>query len=500
VFALYENLAAPEGPVQIGVIASERQAIHACLRSLAAEDGRFRPVPDRTWVARGGSHTDGGAFRFIVSAQGGLVCADKFGRLVRQAPGEHHDARAELLARHPTGAPDTWQHRFLHSYDDGGPTQLWPWWCRVAPEAGWETLSAALRWLEAFAGAGDGEWGFAFELLTLLRDRPVALGRKKRASLLALLDERLEGLLASLPAIEAAHRNPISRRRLTWEARHGLRPPEAREQALVLDADGFAPEGDDSAAGWLVRAHQMGWRQLVAYRWRGGRFAGCGLGPASGGTRLDLYGDVGDYAASGVDGAEVRLHGDGQDQVGQIFKSGKLVVYGDVGQTFLYGAKGGEVYVRGSAAGRPLINAAGRPRVVINGTCLDYLGESFMAGDPLAGGGFVIVNGVTTDDAGWLAPLDIPYPGGNLLSLASGGAAYLRDPMRQVSEAQLNAGVFGEMGAEDWALIKPYLEENERLFGIRVEDLLTVEGQELPPELVYRKVQVGRAQALHEEG
>ena len=64
------------------------------------------------------------------------------------------------------------------------------------------------------------------------------------------------------------------------------------------------------------------------------------------------------------------------------------MVYGDVGQTFMYGAKGGEVYVMGNAAGRPLINAVGRPRVVINGTCLDYLAESFMAGDPLNGGGF----------------------------------------------------------------------------------------------------------------
>ena len=31
-------------------------------------------------------------------------------------------------------------------------------------------------------------------------------------------------------------------------------------------------------------------------------------------------------------------------------------------------------------------NATGKPRVVINGTCLDYLAESFMAGAPLNGG------------------------------------------------------------------------------------------------------------------
>jgi len=37
---------------------------------------------------------------------------------------------------------------------------------------------------------------------------------------------------------------------------------------------------------------------------------------------------------------------------------------------------------------------------VINGTALDFLAESFMAGDPLKGGGFVIVNGLEFDSQG----------------------------------------------------------------------------------------------------
>ncbi len=77
-----------------------------------------------------------------------------------------------------------------------------------------------------------------------------------------------------------------------------------------------------------------------------------------------------------------------------------MVIYGDVGQTFMYGAKGGSVFVLGNAAGRPMINSVGKPRVVINGTCLDFLAESFMAGDPLTGGGFAIVNGIEFDEDG----------------------------------------------------------------------------------------------------
>jgi glutamate synthase domain-containing protein 3 len=263
-----------------------------------------------------------------------------------------------------------------------------------------------------------------------------------------------------------------------------------------VDAAGFPPEGDDSAARLIVAATGLGWRRLVSYNWRGGRFCGCGLGPGSEGVRIDVYGSSGDYLGSGLQGASVHVHGSAQDQVGQILKAGKLVVHGDVGQTFMYGAKGGEAYVMGNAAGRPLINAAGCPRVVINGTCLDYLAESFMAGDPLKGGGFVVLNGVAFDAHGQMQPQATPYPGGNLFSLASGGAIYVRDPHHLVSEDQLNGGIFAPMSRADWELILPYLEENERLFGISVESLLTVMGKKRAPQKVYRKVAAVRLEAL----
>ena len=44
-----------DGEVQIGLICSEKQAIDATLKSLAAEDKRFCPVADKYWNARGGS-------------------------------------------------------------------------------------------------------------------------------------------------------------------------------------------------------------------------------------------------------------------------------------------------------------------------------------------------------------------------------------------------------------------------------------------------------------
>jgi glutamate synthase domain-containing protein 1 len=525
VFALYEN----DG-VELGLIGSERQAINAALRSLATEDERFLPLADDYWVARGGSHTDGGAFAFTVRdganqrvsdkaigrvsdrarKRGGekayrLDCADKFGAAVTVAADQRHVDRAAL---DPTRAGErarrAMESRVYHTFDDGGPGTLFRWAAERAPDWSYDELSAFTRLLTDFGAHGGEEWAFARESLTLLRDRRYDPGHKRRASLLTLIDDGLRDLfdaVTNLPTYQSTNlptyqstnlptyqSTNLPTSRLTWDTRHALRAPAEAETKLVLDTLGFPPEGDESAARLLAAAYELGWRHLIAYNWRGGRFAACGLGVGTEDVRFDLYGDVGDYAASGLDGAEVHIHGDAQDQVGQILKQGKVVIHGDVGQTFLYGAKGGDIYVRGSAAGRPLINAVGRPRAVINGTCLDYLAESFMAGDPLNGGGFAILNGVTFDEHGHLIAMETPYPGGNLFSLASGGAIYLRDPRRRVGPDQLNGGRFAELSAADWGLIRPYLEENERLFGIELEALLTVDGEKRAPDEVYRKV------------
>ncbi len=496
VFALYENHA--DQPIQIGLIASERQAINACLRSLSEEDERFQPVADKYWVARGGSYENGGAFQFTLDAPEGtsltLKCNDKFGNSVdigrgyqHVTPGKVDPDKAAANFRHQ------WEANALHAYDDGGTPTMWSWLKPAMASIDWHELSWGLNWLIDFGREGDAEWEYTRGILNLLRDRYYNPGVKKRASILASVDRALGELFSQAPGFNEYHNDKSSSftRGLNWQTRHTLRAPHNDEGALLLNALDFPPEGDESAARWMARAYQLGWKHMIVYNWRGGRFAACGLGAESLDARIELYGDTGDYSGSGLDGAQVHIHGDGQDQLGQIMKNGKLIIHGDVGQTFLYGAKGGEVYVLGSAAGRPLINAVGKPRAVINGTCLDYLAESFMAGDPHQGGGFIILNGVTFDQSGNLIEMGNPYPGGNLFSLASGGAIFLRDPYHRVVQSQLNGGVLCEVTATDWNLIKPYLDENERLFDIRVDDLLSIEGQKRTPSEVYRKVQVG---------
>ena len=119
-----------------------------------------------------------------------------------------------------------------------------------------------------------------------------------------------------------------------------------------------------------------------------------------------------------------------------------------------------------------------------------------MAGDPLNGGGFIIVNGMKFDDEGQIRELETPYPGSNLFSLASGGAIYVRDPSGKVDADQLNGGQLTSVGATDWNVILPYLQENQRLFGVCVEDLLKVGGQVASPSSIYRKVEAISLKAL----
>ena len=477
VFALQEN---PEA--SIGLIASEKQAIDAALASLAAEDRRFLPVADRYWNARGGSHTDGGAFVFSVHEYGEgmyLRCTNKFGDPVTAGVAQNGGG----LAGTREVDLDTLTDDLAERVAAGDPAGAFDALTAEFPGLGLDDVRETIGDLRTRTlAAGPNAIRALVDLLTLLLDRSYPTGGKRRAAVRAILQEELFSFLRSLEGLSTGHVL------IGWESRSRIRPPRGPEDVLVVDARGFPPEGDDGLGELVVAAHRKDWRRVIAFDLTGQRFLGCGLGADSHGFRLDLYGSPGDYLASGLDGAEVHVHANGQDQMGQILKAGKLVVHGDLGQTFMYAAKGGEVYVRGSTAGRSLINAVGKPRVVINGTSLDYLAESFMAGDALKGGGFVVLNGIRVRDDGGLEELPEPYPGGNLFSLASGGAIYIRDPKRIVGPDQLNGGMFDSLGDEDWNLILPYLEENERLFGIKVRDLLTVDGARRPPHVVYRKV------------
>jgi len=499
VFALHE------GQVQVGLICSEKQAIDATLKSLAAEDPRVGTLADQYWNARGGSYTDGGAFVFNLDPSEGnalerrITCVDKFDRpiTVPQDQTAYLPGQVYYLL---TG--DEGKDRFdISRFFELQRADLLYEYVRDGIE-GWDfaDIMECLKEIKGWALKGDAHFEVALEALTRLIDMRYPTYDKKRRSILQMVQQTLEAIFRHFPSLSREDVKSAYRL-MDWETRQFFRGPSYDEKVLIIDASLFPPEGDHCDSRLLAEAFFRGWRRFIVFGLRGQRFHGCGLGPDTGGVRIDIYGSSGDYLGSGIDGLTIHVHGNAQDQLGQIMKSGKMVIFGDTGQTFMYGAKGGEVYVMGNAAGRPLINGVGRPRVVINGTCLDYLAESFMAGDPHNGGGFVILNGMTFDDQGAVRPQPTPYPGANLFSLASGGAIYVRDPFNQVNEQQLNGGAIVPLEEKDWDLILPYLRENERLFGISIDnDLLSVDGTPKNAMEVYRKVRPAQTVDVKKDG
>jgi glutamate synthase domain-containing protein 3 len=484
-----------DGEVQLALIASEKQAIDATLLSLHKDDPRICPIADHYWNARGGSHTDGGAFIFELKPDAGgklrLTATDKFGVGVPMPSGTEACDFTAVTRPADSEITTSIQLRFeMRSADD-----IFKYVSDKIRQWTYDNIRSACSAIIDHA-RDIKNTAIAIEALTLLNDRRYSVGSKKRNHVLYLLRGALRELFSGVPRLNGEEATDTSYRLIDFNSRDLLRSPRGNETTLIIDVNGFAPEGEECDATLLMDAYLKGWKHFICFNCIGQRFIGCGLGPETDGVTIDVYDSSGDYLASGIDGLTINAHGNVQDQVGQIIKTGKLVIYGDVGQTFMYGAKGGSVYVMGNGAGRPLINSVGRPRVVINGTCLDFLGESFMAGDVLNGGGFVILNGVKFDDDGRMVVLKEPYPGSNLFSLASGGALYIRDPEQRVIWQQLNGCGFFHLTDEEWELILPYLEENERLFGIKVQDLLTVNGQRMKPADVYRKVAPVKVAAL----
>ena len=472
-----------DGEIQIGLVCSEKQAIDATLASLATEDSRFCTVADDYWNSRGGSYTDGGAFIFNVkrNADGthNLTCADKFGRPRTVKSGKHPDLSKPIEAS-AAGAINV-----SHMLADETGNMLFNDGKAASLAAGLVDLRLMCSEI-VHKAQSDSELTAAINGLTLLIDRRYPTGTNKRSSVLQIVSECLTRVFETVPSIVGEATSKYAR--IDFETRDAVRPPSGPEEVLIINAHDFQPEGDDCDARVQVNAYKLGWKKFICHGYVGQRFLGSGFGPDTHDVTIDAYGSTGDYFASGIDGMSITIHGNAQDQLAQIIKQGRLVVHGDVGQTFMYGAKGGDIFIKGNAAGRPLINAVGRPKAVINGTCLDFLAESFMAGDPLTGGGFVVLNGVKFDDDGNIVELETPYSGSNLFSLASGGAIYVRDPHKQLDNEQLNGGEYRKLSDADWNVIRPYLEENESLFDIPISRLLTVDGKVLNPNQVYRKV------------
>jgi glutamate synthase domain-containing protein 1/glutamate synthase domain-containing protein 3 len=465
-----------EGNVKMGLIASEKQAIDAMVNSLAREDPRFYPVADKYWYARGGSYTDGGAFIFTVDgSRQELTCTDKFGQRISTGAQLHYLQNSQASsARRPNKAD------IDRAIEKTSPEELFLYVQERLRDWEFDEIRYFAEKIRKSAERNDGQRGTAIKLLTKLIDRRCDSGEKKRSDIVSIIEGELFRIFDSLPESNSSSNGTYEL--INYWRKNKLGRPFNSDQTLVIDVHDFKPEGDDGACQFLQKAYDYGWRKIIAYNFKGQRNFGAGL-IARDKVRVDVYGRVGDCLAAFADGPEFYVHESAQDSVAYCFKSGKLVIYGDAGKAFEYGAKGGVTYILGDLNDRPLINSVGSATALINGSCKDYMGESCMAAN-----GFIVLNGVRFDEHGKLVEQETPYQGGNLFPLAAAGSVYLRDPRQTVGEDQLNGGKIVPLSSEDWERILPLLRENEQLFGIGVEDLLTVDGLAKKPNEVYRKV------------
>jgi glutamate synthase domain-containing protein 1 len=462
-----------QGAVNIGLIGSEKQAIDMFLQTLANDDKRFYPKADRYWYARGGSYTDGGAFIFTLDSEKNLLCTDKFGKQVESMT-YHNDGKKidHIDSTHPSSQPiEISGKSSLELFDDI---------TKHISEWNNDAISSLMQHFRKCVKNNRETQSIIIETLTLLIDRRYPIGGHRRSDLLALFEETLFDVFDKSPHVGSCSDSTFYS--IRYHDQKKLCSPPHPDDILIIDVSDFLPEGTNGTCQFLERVCYMGWKNIIAYRFHGQRNFGAGLITKEK-IRIDVYGQVGDCLAAFADGPEFYVHESVQDSVAYCLKSGKLVVYGDVGKTFEYGAKGGIAFILGNLIDRPLINSVGGTTAVINGSCKDYMGESCMAAR-----GFIILNGIAFDDHGTLVNQDTPYHGGNLFPLAAASAVYLRDPKITVHEDQLNGGEIVSLSKEDWEKMLPLLKENERLFGIRIEDLLTIDGALKKPEEVYRKV------------
>jgi glutamate synthase domain-containing protein 3 len=149
---------------------------------------------------------------------------------------------------------------------------------------------------------------------------------------------------------------------------------------VVLDAAGLHYRRLNE----LIRAAARGHAQrIVVVNVNGQRYIAAGLRQK---VIVDVYGVPGNDLAAFMDGAEVVVHNNAQDAVGNTMNSGRVVVHGDAGDVIGYGMRGGKIFIRGDVGYRVGIHMKESPQqkplLVVGGTAADFLGE-YQAGGTL---------------------------------------------------------------------------------------------------------------------
>ena len=359
--------------------------------------------------------------------------------------------------------------------------------------------------LPRFAAAGEPRRAASLRVLTELRKRLVFadLGGKALSSMEYLTDggRAADGapeggivrLLDAVPPLDEAQAAPVAGggyARITGETRDDLAPPaDPARDVLVVDFSGFRSESFllDSASRFVSEAVRLGWKNLVGYGFTGGpRYVGTNFagpdGRAATGVTLELYGrEFGDFIGALLEGADIRVYGQGQSHLGMKADSGYLLVLQDVLNTCMYAAHGGTINLwdsgsRFAAAGQNKVFLAdGRTpapgfKSIHFGSPNEYAFEYLMSGGENS---LHVVMGLRKPDTrGHLALRPRPCSGKFFMSGAAAGRVFVFDPFNRLDPAQYRGNVLSGITPEEWSKdLAPFIEREARRRGapIRIE-------------------------------
>jgi glutamate synthase domain-containing protein 2 len=532
------------GGVQAVANGSEAKIADSMLRMLhdqgvigdAAADLRFSMRPG----GNPGRGDFGGVFEaFTIPGSGAMDLVNRFGEEVRVERAGSKVNLATPLDEALAGITPAWKHliqerleQLVHALahetaGDGprrfGPDQPLPAPANELVEVTLEharTLSfdeyRALveRALPNLAERGEPQRAIAIRMLAELRKRLAFadLGGKSLSSMEYLTDGgraadgSAEGglyrLLDQVPPIHEALAHPVRgawrHARLTLATRDDLcAPNHPARDVLVIDFAGFKGEsfGLDSASRILTKAVALGWRNIIGYDFSGGpRYVGTNLanpdGTAAAAVSIELFGrEFGDFMGALLEGAELRVYGQGQSHFGLKADSGYLFVLQDALNTCMYAAHGGTISLwdsgsRFAVAGQNKVHLAdGKTKApgfksIHFGTPNEYAFEYLMSGGENS---LHVVMGFRKPDArGEIALRPKPYGGKFFMSGAAAGRVYVFDPGVKLDPDQYRGNVLSAIAPAEWAQeLGPFVAREAARRGVPVR----VEGEHITVRL-----------------
>ncbi len=244
------------------------------------------------------------------------------------------------------------------------------------------------------------------------------------------------------------------------------KPIKIPSNAFVIDAaPGGIPMHYITLNQKIHEALESGEKHLFLRRVCGQRFIGAAIRDVS--LKIEIEGIPGNDLGIFMDGPEIIVHNNAEDQVGNTMNGGTIIIHGHVGDVIGLSARGGKMFVRGNAGFRCGIHVKEykeqKPTIIIGGSVKDYFGE-YMAG------GMLIALGLEIDAEGNIQDLNRCISGNCLGTGIHNGKIFMRTNNLPTHLLGIGAKLL-PFTEEDRTEITPLLEEFAHHFNIQVEKI-----------------------------